>query len=142
MEVSAGVLVFDAALNPYGWYGLGGWGVPTGLLARLRAGWLWVRRCTGTEGMADTGNWGYPYGCMVSTPDGYGPSNWLYGGSLYDYGYLSYVNPYYVSLPGVVVDPYDYSLPISTASPPPGESVVDESLGLFQSARDAFKAGN
>lgn len=126
---------FRRGFYPFGWYGLGGWGFPLGFWLGYGLGGY------GYGGYGGYGNWGYPYGYGFDAY-GYGPSNWLYGGSLYDYGYLSYVNPYYVSLPGVVVDPYDYSLPISTASPPPEESVVDESLGLFQSARDAFKAGN
>jgi tetratricopeptide (TPR) repeat protein len=73
----------------------------------------------------------------------------MYGPSLYDWGYSSYYNPYYGSAYGlggttVVVDPtvYDYSQPLSTQATPPQPSVTDQAASEFDSARDAFKAGD
>jgi tetratricopeptide (TPR) repeat protein len=122
----------------YGGYGLGGYGSPLGFLLGYGLGGY------SYGGYGGYGNWGYPYSYGVGG-FGYGPSSWLYGGSLYGYGYSPYSNPYYASYassPGVVVGPYDYSLPISTGSAPPAESVADEALTLFGSARDSFKEGN
>jgi tetratricopeptide (TPR) repeat protein len=70
--------------------------------------------------------------------------NWLYGSSLYGYGYMPYSNPYYYAgydSQGAGGVPYDYSQPINTLTASPGESVNDAEL-LFGAARDAFKQGN
>jgi tetratricopeptide (TPR) repeat protein len=64
---------------------------------------------------------------------------------LYDWGYASYSNPYVYSTPAtVVVDPmvYDYTQPISSLATPVEPTVADKTTTLFDSARDAFKAGD
>jgi tetratricopeptide (TPR) repeat protein len=73
----------------------------------------------------------------------------MYGPALYDWGYSPYYNPYYAvgyGLGGstVLVDPsmYDYSQPINTQSTPPEPTVTDAAVADFNSARDAFKAGD
>ena len=74
----------------------------------------------------------------------YGYSPWLYGPMVYDWGYSNYYNPYYDNGLGVVGQPsvYDYSQPINTQSAPPQPSVTDQAGTEFDSARDAFKAGD
>jgi len=127
----------------YGGYGLGGLGFPLGFLLGYGLGGYGYGGY-GYGGYGGYGSWGYPYGYGLGS-FGYGPSSWLYGGSLYGYGYVPYSNPYYVSYafsPGLVVQPYDYSLPIITGSAPPAQSVADEALALFGSARASFKAGD
>jgi len=64
---------------------------------------------------------------------------------LYDWGDSSYNNPHLYSPPTpVIVQPtvYDYSQPINTQSPPPEPSMADPAVSEFDSARDAFKAGD
>ena len=93
------------------------------------------------------GYWGgyYPwsYGWGLGNGFGYGLgwglSNWLYGSSLYGYGYAPYYNPYCYAPTTVIVVPYDYSQPINTLGAAPADSVADEALALFSAARDAFK---
>jgi hypothetical protein len=96
----------------------------------------------GGYGYGGYGYGGYGYG-------GYGLSNWLYGSSLYDWGYSPYYNPYYGGYGGyglgtttVVTVPYDYSQPINTVAPLPAQSVTDDGMALFASARESFKQGN
>src|SRR5262249_7325057 len=71
------------------------------------------------------------------------PSSWMYGGSLYDYGYLPYTNPY-VSYSSTTIVPgaYDYSQPLLSASALPSQSVADDAETLFSTARASFKEGN
>ncbi len=88
---------------------------------------------------------GYGYGSYGGYGGlGYGLPSWLYGSSLYGYGYTPYCNPYYGSYAaaGVMASPYDYSQPINTVSAATTDSVTEEALALFGSARDAFKQGN
>jgi tetratricopeptide (TPR) repeat protein len=133
-------LLLGAGLGGFGWgggWGGGGWG----------GGW-------GGGGWGGYGGWGYPYGGFGYGDLGYGgigyygPYDWLYGGSLYGYGYSPYSNPYVsivsYSSPGVGVAavPYDYSQPINTVSGPPAESALEAAATLFSSGRDAFKQGN
>ena len=63
---------------------------------------------------------------------------------LYDWGYSSYDNPYYNPATIVVQQPvvYDYSQPLSSASPAPSQPVIDQASSAFDQAREAFKAGN
>jgi tetratricopeptide (TPR) repeat protein len=63
---------------------------------------------------------------------------------LYDWGYSSYADPYYVPSTVVAEQPitYDYSQPINPTAPAPSQSVTDQAISLFDQARDAFKAGN
>jgi tetratricopeptide (TPR) repeat protein len=84
--------------------------------------------------------YGYPY------YGGYGLSSWIYGPSLYDWGYASYYNPYSLGTSGtttVVAQPvYDYTQPINTLAAPPDTGVTSQAITGFDSAREAFKAGN
>jgi tetratricopeptide (TPR) repeat protein len=66
---------------------------------------------------------------------------------LYNWGYSNYYNPYYAGYGGnalVVQQPvvYDYSQPISAESPPPDETVSNQAMSTFDSAREAFRAGD
>jgi hypothetical protein len=114
----------------YGGFGYGGFGYPFGLGFGLGLGF-------GYGGFGGYGGYGYGgYGGL-----GYCMPNWLYGSALYGYGYTPYSNPYYISYAGAAT-PYDYSQPINTVSPASVESVPDDALALFGSARDSFKQGN
>jgi tetratricopeptide (TPR) repeat protein len=79
---------------------------------------------------------------------------WGIGSSLWNWGYMPYMNPYYVP-PAVVTQPvvvdqpveasasvYDYSQPLATEAPPPDEAVADPAIQTFDAARAAFLAGN
>jgi tetratricopeptide (TPR) repeat protein len=97
---------------------------------------------------AGTGwNWG-SYALGAAT----GVAAWGLGSAIYNWGYSSYSNPYYDTgaMQPVVADAgqpvaapvYDYSQPINTQAPPPEASVTDSALATFDSARQAFQAGN
>jgi tetratricopeptide (TPR) repeat protein len=99
---------------PGGWYGGWGWG----------PGWGW--------------------GAM-----GLGLAAWGLGSSLASWGYGSYVNPYYVAPvayaaqpAAVAASPYDYSVALDPQASPPPQSDTDAAIAAFDSARDAFKAGD
>jgi thioredoxin-like negative regulator of GroEL len=107
-------------------YGLGGWGY---------GGW-------GGGGWGGYGGFGgYGYGLGYACP-----YDWLYGGSLYGYGYSPYLNPYYsvvsATSPALAAPPYDYSQPLNMVSGAPAEAAADEAATLFSAGRDAFKQGN
>jgi tetratricopeptide (TPR) repeat protein len=131
-------------------YGLGGFGLGFGLGSLYGLGYGGYGLGYGLGGWGGYGSYGY----------GYDP--YLYGSSLYDWGYSNYYNPYYYggyglggygnyglgafgypSSTSVVVQPtvYDYSQPINTAATPPEPAVADSVGTSFDSARDAFKAG-
>ncbi len=75
-------------------------------------------------------------------------------GSLSNWGYSSFNNPYYYNSPSTVIvqqpvvvsgQPsvvYNYSQPINTMAPPPDQAVAQTALATFDSAREAFKAGD
>jgi tetratricopeptide (TPR) repeat protein len=90
-----------------------------------------------------------------------GVTAWALGSSFYNWGYASYMNPYYaeeaVAQPiiieqtvgggepqAVTVPPYsyDYSQPIDTQSAPPAAEVADPAVAKFDSARVAFTNGD
>jgi tetratricopeptide (TPR) repeat protein len=84
---------------------------------------------------------------------GYGLSSWLFGPMLYNWGYANYNNPYYgaggyggggFGNTVVVQQPivYDYSQPIDLQSQPPAEAVASQATTTFDTAREAFKAGD
>jgi hypothetical protein len=85
---------------------------------------------------------------------GYGLSSWLFGPMLYNWGYSSYSNPYYGgyaagaapvgAAPAVVQQPavYDYSQPINSTAAPPDETLANQSMSVFDQARDAFRQEN
>ncbi len=99
------------------------------------AGWGWNPR--------DWGGWGWGLGAGL----GWGLAAWSFGPMLYNWGYLPYVNPYYVATPVVVQQPnvqpvYDYSQPINTQSPPPEEAVTKQAMAIFDQGRASFQEGN
>ena len=69
---------------------------------------------------------------------------------MYDWGYSSYYNPYTYGTYGAsmgttaVVQPsvYNYAQPINTQAAPPEPGVTSQAITVFDSAREAFKAGN
>jgi hypothetical protein len=74
--------------------------------------------------------------------DGYGLSSWLYGPSLYDWGFSPYYNPYYSTGAVIVGQPvvYDYSQPVDSSASTPSQSGTDQAVALFDRARAEFKA--
>jgi tetratricopeptide (TPR) repeat protein len=80
---------------------------------------------------------------------GWGLSSWMYGPMLNNWGYSSYYNPYYSGVgygdAGVIAQQpivYDYSQAIDPQVAPPDENVVNQAGTTFDSAREAFKAGD
>ncbi len=82
----------------------------------------------------------------------WGLTAWGLGSAFYNWGFASYVNPYYVAptviqQPVVVQQPvavpvYDYSQPINTEAPPPEATATDTAVATFDQARDVFKKGD
>jgi tetratricopeptide (TPR) repeat protein len=73
----------------------------------------------------------------------------MFGPMLYNWGYSNYYNPYYGGYgyggnTVVVQQPivYDYSQPIDPQRSVPAESVISQASTTFDSARDAFQAGD
>src|SRR5208337_3792257 len=130
----------------YGGYGLGYgygpglfgsgllWGLGTGLgfgLGSSLFGW--------GLGYGGYGGWGGYGGGLL----GWGLPSWSLGTWPYNYGYLSYTNPYYDAIQPVVANAvYDYSQPIpaDTSTPPP-QTALDTAKASFDAARAAFKSG-
>jgi tetratricopeptide (TPR) repeat protein len=110
-------------------------------------GWGW-RGYGGYGGFGYPGFWGGGLGWGLGMGLGWGLSSWLFGPMLYNWGYSNYYNPYYGGYGGVgntvVQQPlgYDYSQPIDAQSPPPDEAVSSQAMSTFDSAREAFKAGD
>jgi tetratricopeptide (TPR) repeat protein len=107
----------------------------------LGGGWGWRPYGYGLGGFGGGLGWGLGMGL------GWGLSSWMFGPMLYNWGYSNYYNPYYGGYGGnsvVAQQPivYDYSQPINPQSPPPEETVVSQSMTTFDSAREAFKAGD
>jgi tetratricopeptide (TPR) repeat protein len=80
---------------------------------------------------------------------GWGLSSWMMGPMMYNWGYSNYSNPYYGGGYGagntvVVQQPvvYDYAQPIDSQAPPPDQTVSNQAVSTFDSAREAFKAGD
>ena len=112
------------------------------------------------------GNWGYNRGWVNGYWNGYrsgwggygawgvgtalGLGAWGWGSSLYNWGYATYSNPFYVAQPTVVVDGgapsqpvYNYSQPIDPDAPAPAQSAgSDAADDQFTQARQAFKAND
>jgi tetratricopeptide (TPR) repeat protein len=70
----------------------------------------------------------------------------MYGPSLYDWGYASYVNPYVVYVPAALVvgqtAAYDYTQPINSLAAAPDPGVTSQAVSSFDEARAAFKSGD
>ncbi len=107
-------------------------------------GWGWRPYGYGWGGFG--GGLGYGLGGGLGMGLGWGLSSWMFGPMLYNWGYSNYYNPYYGGYGGnaVVAQPivYDYSQPIDPQSMQPEEAVVTQSMSTFDSAREAFKAGD
>jgi tetratricopeptide (TPR) repeat protein len=81
---------------------------------------------------------------------GIGIAAWGIGSMLNTWGYTGYANPYYTSAvvvqqPAVVVQQpvvYDYSRPLDLASAPPPDATATQAVGTFDTAREAFRAGD
>ncbi|WP_206107762.1 tetratricopeptide repeat protein [Paludisphaera rhizosphaerae] len=131
-----------------GW-GLGMGGMGWGWPGMWGMGWGWPGMGWGMGGlgwgMGGLGwGWGSGLGWGLGSGLGWGLSSWAYGPMLYDWGYSSYMNPYYVVPQTVIVEQqpaYDYSQPINPATAPPDETVVNSADGLFDKGRQAFKDG-
>ncbi len=101
----------------------------------------------GLFGAASGGALGYGLAMGMGTMGG-GLSSWIYGPTLYDFGYSSYSNPYYgrgnsgntlvARQPAV----YDYSRPINAQSTPPAAAVTAQAASNFAKARQSFTYGN
>ncbi len=125
----------------FGGYGLGFGGCGLGL------GFGGLGYGLGNIGLG-YGYGGYGYG--YPSYGGYGLSSWMYGPSLYDWGYSSYSNPYGYAVNGsnggttVIVEsaPYDYNQPINTQADALDPGVTSPALSSFDAARAAFKAGD
>jgi hypothetical protein len=116
--------LFGFGLGGYGGWGYGGYGG--------YGGW------GGYGGYGGYGYGGYGYG-------GYPMTSWLYGPSLYDWGYSSYYNPYYTVAGNPLVvqtSAYDYSQPLSAQTTAPAPGVTEQATAEFDAARAAFKAGD
>ena len=113
-------------------------------------GWGWRPYGFGYGGYGGFGGgFGYGLGWGLGMGLGWGLSSWMFGPMLYNWGYSNYYNPYYGGYGDggntvVVQQPivYDYSQPIDPQSAPPDETVVNQSVTTFDSAREAFKAGD
>jgi tetratricopeptide (TPR) repeat protein len=105
-------------------------------------GWNWSNRGYGWGW--GLGFWpGFGWGMRAGL--GWGLSSWAYGPMLYNWGYWNYSNPYAYAPSTVVVEQpvvYDYSQPINPEAAPPEESVTNETVSLFDSARESFKNGD
>jgi tetratricopeptide (TPR) repeat protein len=73
----------------------------------------------------------------------------MMGPMLYNWGYSNYNNPYYGGGYGggnalVAQQPvvYDYGQPIDSQTAPPDQTVSNQAVSTFDSAREAFKAGD
>jgi tetratricopeptide (TPR) repeat protein len=128
--------------NNAGWAGRGAYGGWAGRApyAGYHSGWVngyWGGHYGNGWGMNGFG-WGLGLGLTT------GLLGWGLGSALYNnWGYSSYYNPYYGSQPVVIAaSPYNYAQPINTQSPPPQQTVTDQGMALFESARSAFLAGD
>ncbi|MDB5349421.1 MAG: hypothetical protein JWN86_668 [Planctomycetota bacterium] len=104
------------------------------------------------------GGWGnnaawFGAGLGLGAVAGWGLSSWAYSPSVYNWGYSSYSNPYYVPQQPIVIQQqpvviqqaapvYNYAQPINTQAAPPEQTSSDAALASFDQARDAFKAGD
>lgn len=127
-----------------GWAGRGGnWGYDRGWVHGYwngaHSGWGW-----------NNAAWGFGTGLGL----GYGLGAWGWGNSLYNWGYASYANPFYLQTP-VVIQPdvvqinpvpmtsYDYSQPLDTTAAAPEQTTASDAANTkFNDARTAFMAND
>jgi tetratricopeptide (TPR) repeat protein len=124
-----------------------------------RTGWGWRNPYWGSHQGWVRGHWfgGYPgawgggfwpgAGWGLGLGLGFGLSSWVFGPMLYNWGYAPYSNPYYGGYGGnavVASQPaiYDYSQPLDTQNEPPAADVMSQANTSFDSAREAFRAGD
>jgi tetratricopeptide (TPR) repeat protein len=128
-------------LNPPGTGAGGAWGNRPG--DGYHQGWLngyW-------HGYNDASGWNWgSFGWGVAAA---GLTSWGLGSTLWNWGYASYENPYYVEQPVVVGEaqpiyqpPYDYSQPLATLEEPPAEAVADPAIAAFEQSRQVFTNGD
>ena len=98
----------------------------------------------GFDGESLGGGLGYGLGIGMEM-DGLGLSSWIYGPMLYNYGYVSYSNPYVEagSSPSTHVPQrpaaYDYSQPINAQRTPPLRATIDLAASNFDAC--AMRSG-
>jgi tetratricopeptide (TPR) repeat protein len=136
--------------------GWGTWGRPGNFPAwSYRPGWNYHQGWVHGYWAGQNNNWWNNWGGFATGLALGGLGAWGVGSSLYNWGYASYANPYYVQQPIVVQQPvvvdqpvvqqtpvYDYSQPIDTTAAPPEEATADPALTAFDQAREAFKTGD
>jgi len=98
------------------------------------------------HGFADNDN-GWDWGSYAAGVGTNWLSSWSLGSRVYDWGYSSYSNPYYVEQPAtttttIAIAPYDYAQPIDTELAPPAPARAEEAVSDFDLARDAFQSGD
>jgi hypothetical protein len=81
------------------------------------------------------GGYGMGYGGM----GGWGLPSWGLGNWPYQYGYSTYVNPYYTTAGQGFLN---YSQPLAIDATEPAQATIDTAGTAFAAARDAFKAGD
>lgn len=158
-----GVGRFGSTRAEFGWpgYGLGGLGLGYGGLGFGLGGYGWGLGGLGWGlgwGVSSLGWWGYPgwgfgglgwgypgwglgwgYGNLGWGLGGIGLPIWGYGPLLYDWGYSSYLNPYYMG----PISVYDYSRPLSPRfdAAIAAAEAAGPAADLFEKARVAFEEG-
>ncbi len=112
----------------YGGYGWRPWGYGWG-----GGGWGWGGMGYGL---------GTGLGLGMGMGMGYGLSSWLFGPTLYNWGYSSYSNPYYYG--GVANQPviYNYAQPIDTTAQAPEQATTSQATSTLEQARASFQAGD
>jgi hypothetical protein len=109
----------------------------------------------GRYGYGGFGGYGYPgygyglggFGLGLGLGAGLGIASWGVGSLFNNWGYSSYNNPYYGSgygQGGYVSQPggYNYGMPLNLAANPPDDQILQTAETQFDSARDAFRAGD
>jgi tetratricopeptide (TPR) repeat protein len=95
------------------------------------------------------GGLGLGLGMGMGMGMGWGLSSWMMGPMLNNWGYSNYSNPYYGGgygggngLVAQQAGIYDYSQPIDPQTAQPDQTVSNQAVSTFDSAREAFKAGD
>jgi len=104
-------------VSSLGWWGYPGWGF---------GGYGW--------GYPGWGYGGWGYGGLGWGLGGFGIPSWSYGPMLYDWGFSSYFNPYYLG----PISVYDYTRPLNPAI---AAKAAGPAADLFEKARVAFEGG-
>jgi tetratricopeptide (TPR) repeat protein len=112
-------------------------------------GFGWRPYGYGGYGNSGFGGFGGGLGFGLGMGLGWGLSSWMMGPMLNNWGYSNYNNPYYGAgyggAGGVVAQQpgfYDYSQPIDPQTAQPDQTVSNQAISTFDTAREAFKAGD